>query len=78
MTEPTIAQKGPYGMIIQSGTYKWCSCGLSSTQPFCDDSHLGTEFEPILVEIKKEEEVWWCGCKHSKHKPFCDGTHKTL
>ncbi|GAB4285715.1 MAG: hypothetical protein Kow0098_00040 [Ignavibacteriaceae bacterium] len=78
MSEPTIAQKGPYEILMKPGTYKWCSCGLSITQPFCDDSHLGTDFEPITVTIEKEEVVYWCGCKHSGNKPFCDDTHLKL
>jgi len=78
MEKPEIPQKAPYGMPIQPGSYKWCTCGLSNTQPFCDDSHYGTGFEPLLVEIEEEKQVWWCGCKHSKKAPFCDGTHKNV
>ncbi len=39
MTEPVIAQKGPYALTLQPGTYWWCACGRSKTQPFCDGSH---------------------------------------
>ncbi len=78
MPNPEIYQKEPFEVLVQPGTYKWCSCGLSNTQPFCDDSHFGTEFEPIHVKFDKEEVVYFCGCKHSGNKPFCDDTHKTL
>ena len=52
----------------------WCSCGMSSKQPYCDGSHRLTAFKPI--EFVVEEPVEWafyCGCKLSEDKPFCDG-----
>lgn len=81
MTEPHVAQRGPYLLDLAPGEYRWCSCGRSRTQPFCDDSHAGTPFQPIRFTIeprRQAETVWLCGCKHSKHKPFCDGSHNRL
>ena len=78
MSDPTIAQKSPYVLEVQPGIYKWCACGKSSKQPFCDGTHRGSEFSPIIEEIKETKKVAWCGCKHSLGKPFCDGTHKKL
>jgi CDGSH-type Zn-finger protein len=78
MTEPVIAQKSPY--IIQEKARKvaWCRCGRSANQPYCDGSHKGSEFSPIVVDLAEDKLVKWCGCKHSGNKPYCDGTHKTL
>jgi CDGSH-type Zn-finger protein len=78
MAEPKIAQKSPFVMTIKPGTYKWCQCGESSNQPFCDGSHKKTEFTPMVEVIEEEKKVAWCGCKHSGNKPYCDGTHKNL
>ncbi|MGC8964224.1 MAG: CDGSH iron-sulfur domain-containing protein [Brevinematia bacterium] len=79
MEEPIIAQKSPYIIELEPGTYWWCICGRSKTQPFCDGSHLeGTNFKPIPFEIKQKKTVHLCGCKHTKTKPFCDGSHKIL
>jgi len=36
MSEPKIARKGPFVQATEAGTYYWCSCGQSKTQPFCD------------------------------------------
>jgi CDGSH-type Zn-finger protein len=74
--EPKIAQKGPYVLDLKLGTYWWCACGKSKTQPFCDGSHKGSGIEPVKFELAAATQVALCGCKHSLKKPFCDGTHK--
>ena len=63
---------------MEPGTYAWCACGLSKGQPFCDGSHKGTEFSPLVVKVEEKKLVSWCGCKHAKTKPFCDHTHRQL
>jgi len=78
MSDPTIAQKAPYTQELQPGTYWWCACGKSKTQPFCDGSHKDSGFSPVKLEISETTKVWLCGCKHSADKPFCDGSHKGL
>ena len=81
MTEPEIAQRGPYLQELPPGDYLWCACGRSRTQPFCDGSHEGTPFRPVKFTIKVQggvETVLLCGCKRSRHAPFCDGRHNKL
>jgi len=79
MPEPKIAQKGPFEVEVEAGkSYLWCACGRSKTQPFCDQSHRGTEFHPVRFVAEKSETVWCCGCKRTGTQPFCDGTHETL
>jgi CDGSH iron-sulfur domain-containing protein 3 len=76
--EPRIAQKGPFAIELQPGTYWWCACGRSQNQPFCDGSHKETDITPIKFELTETKKVYLCGCKRSKTKPFCDGTHQKL
>jgi len=78
MSEPVIAQRKPYVLELEAGSYHWCACGRSNNQPFCDGSHQGTGIEPLAFEVKEAGKVWLCGCKHSAHKPYCDGAHKYL
>ncbi|MFZ4581770.1 MAG: CDGSH iron-sulfur domain-containing protein [Paludibacter sp.] len=78
MEKPVIAQKSPYVLEMQPGSYYYCTCGKSAKQPFCDGSHRGSEFTPKKVEIDDIKKVAWCGCKHSSNAPFCDGTHAKL
>jgi CDGSH-type Zn-finger protein len=78
MSEPVIAQKSPIVQKAEPGTYFWCACGKSKSQPFCDGSHKGTGFTPLKTEIKEAKTVAWCGCKHTKKAPFCDGSHAKL
>jgi CDGSH iron-sulfur domain-containing protein 3 len=81
MNDPQVAQRGPYLLDLEPGTYWWCACGRSRRQPFCDGSHKGSVFTPVKFQIEdrgRPETVWLCGCKHSKHMPFCDGTHNKL
>ncbi len=78
MEEPHVAQKKPFVLDMQPGTYFWCSCGKSAKQPFCDGSHKGTSFRPVKTEIPEPKKVAWCGCKKSSNAPFCDGAHTKL
>lgn len=78
MELPVIAQKHSYKIELELGTYWWCACGLSKSQPFCDGSHSGTNFSPVEFTIEEKKIYSLCGCKYSKKKQFCDGTHREL
>jgi CDGSH-type Zn-finger protein len=78
MSEPKIASKHPAVLELEPGTYYWCSCGLSSKQPFCDGSHKGTDFSPQSFQVSEKKKVALCLCKHTKKSPFCDGSHSKL
>ncbi|MBS0235883.1 MAG: CDGSH iron-sulfur domain-containing protein [Proteobacteria bacterium] len=79
MEEPKIAVPHSIKVQVKPGDILlWCTCGRSDTQPFCDNSHIGTGFSPIEYHATEERIVSFCGCKHSHNKPFCDGSHKTL
>jgi len=75
---PEIPQKKSIPLEMEPGTYYWCSCGRSKSQPFCDGSHAGTSFTPHEVVIAEKRTVGWCGCKHSAKGHLCDGAHKKL
>jgi CDGSH-type Zn-finger protein len=77
--KPEIAQKSPYSVEVESGkSYYWCSCGKSKNQPFCDGSHQGSEFTPVVYTATESKTVYFCGCKKSGNKPMCDGSHSKL
>jgi CDGSH-type Zn-finger protein len=79
MPKPVIAQQGPFAVELEQGkTYAWCACGRSSTQPFCDGSHKGTEFSPTVFKAEETKTAYLCGCKHTSNGQFCDGTHGSL
>lgn len=78
MSDPNIAQEYPFTMEVEPGTYAWCACGNSDNQPYCDGSHKGSDFKPVIEKVEETRRVAWCGCKHSGNAPFCDGTHATL
>lgn len=78
MVDPQIPMRSPCVLQVAPGMYAWCACGRSKKQPYCDGSHAGTGFVPVIEKIESERKVAWCGCKHSRNKPFCDGSHKTL
>ena len=78
MPDPDCPQKMPYVLQVEPGTYAWCRCGKSATQPYCDGSHADTEFRPEVVKIEEARNVAWCGCKRSGNGAMCDGTHASL
>lgn len=78
MSEKKIPQKSPYVIEVEPGRYAWCACGSSQNQPYCDGSHKGSDFTPVMEVVEEKKTVAWCGCKHSGNTPFCDGSHKSL
>eukprot|EP01123_Difflugia_compressa_P003774 TRINITY_DN15081_c0_g1_i1.p1 TRINITY_DN15081_c0_g1~~TRINITY_DN15081_c0_g1_i1.p1 ORF type:complete len:153 (-),score=38.21 TRINITY_DN15081_c0_g1_i1:98-556(-) len=75
--KPAIGRKIPYFVNLEKGkTYSWCSCGLSSKQPFCDGSHVHAKgLKPLKFEVQESKKYLLCGCKQTKNKPYCDLTH---
>ena len=66
----------PFCVNIKEGKkYAWCTCNLSSKQPFCDGSHSKTKFKPLIFTAEVSDNVYLCGCKNTKKKTYCDGSH---
>lgn len=79
MATPRIAARQPMEVVFQeSEELLWCACGRSSNQPYCDGSHVGTEFTPVAFTAEKGETAHLCMCKRTGNAPHCDGTHATL
>ena len=70
------AANAPIGInVLEGNSYYWCSCGLSKKQPFCDGSHKGTTFKPLLFKADQSKKVFFCTCKQTNDQPMCDGSH---
>ena len=61
--------------VEKNKSYFWCSCGLSSKQPFCDGSHKNTVFSPVKFISDETKKMFFCTCKQTNNQPFCDGSH---
>lgn len=78
-SNPVVAQKSPYAVDVEAGKSYWfCTCGKSTTQPFCNGGHQGSDFAPKEYKAEKSETVYFCGCKHSGNGMTCDGSHQKL
>jgi len=76
MTKGQRAEEVAIAIDVEQGkSYYWCSCGKSSKQPFCDGSHKGTEFSPLVYKAELTKKVFFCACKQTIKQPFCDGSH---
>jgi CDGSH-type Zn-finger protein len=78
MNEPKIPHYSPIVQEVNAGTYWWCACGASKTQPFCDGAHKGSGYKSLKFEVAEPRTIAWCACKHTKNPPFCDGSHGKL
>ena len=79
MDLPKIVSKTPVKIKIKKDTkYAWCSCGLSTKDPYCDGSHKGTGFKPLIVQEEVDKTIFLCSCKRTSKGPYCDGSHNNL
>lgn len=79
MDAPAAHTKTPFRTALKKGRpVRWCACGLSARQPFCDESHRGGGVEPVVYRAPEDITVALCGCKLTAHPPFCDGSHIEL
>lgn len=79
MSEAVCHQKKPYVVELEADKEYWyCTCGQSSTQPWCDGSHKGSGFAPKSFTVSETKKYGLCGCRASGGQPFCDASHKTL
>lgn len=78
MSQPEIACKSPAVMELEPGTYWWCACGRSKSQPWCDGSHKECGMSPVEFVVTEAKRYALCQCKQSAKGSLCDGTHKRL
>ena len=73
---PIVADNEPALVQLKGGeTHAFCTCGRSEGQPFCDGSHAGTAFTPLLFAVENDQDAALCQCKASANLPYCDGSH---
>lgn len=79
MEKGEVAGEEPIAVEVEEGnSYFWCVCGKSANQPYCDGSHAGTNFRPLMWVAEANETKYFCVCKQTDSRPFCDGSHKRL
>jgi CDGSH-type Zn-finger protein len=76
---PVVADNKPVLVRLKGGeSQAFCTWGRSQRQPFCDGSHAGTNFAPMLLSVDEDQDAALCQCKASANPPYCDGTHRRI
>ena len=79
LTKPIVRRAGPYkfSKLVEGKNYWYCTCGISSKDPFCDGTHKGSKFKCVGFVATADEIHVLCGCKQNKgdKNPYCDGSH---
>ena len=79
MDKPNVADTCPKQVELVAGKkYAFCTCGQSATQPFCDGTHSGTDFIPMVFTAEETKTAHLCQCKQTGTAPYCDGSHKNV
>lgn len=52
---PKITQKSIYITNEKAGKRAFCTCRLSSKDPYCDGSHKGTGFSAEIVILEEDK-----------------------
>lgn len=80
MEKAKVAGTSPIKVSLEKGKkYAWCSCGLSSNQPYCDGAHKGSGFTPKVFVAEESKDVHFCTCKQTdREMGLCNGAHKSL
>ncbi len=79
MSDPIVAANAPMPVQLTAGEEQmWCACGRSANQPFCDGSHVGTDFVPLAFAAESDGEAYLCACKRTGNPPYCDGSHAQI
>lgn len=58
--------------------YKWCTCGHSKTQPFCDHAHreLAPGMKSLRIRVPADGKYLMCMCKQTASPlGLCDNSH---
>ena len=66
--------------VNKGKTYYWCSCGLSKSQPFWDNSHKedAQNRKPLSYAALSDRFISFCTCKKTQLPPLCDSSHRKL
>jgi len=81
---PTLPYRSgfiPITLFLEQGkVYRWCSCGASWNEPFCDHKchYQMTRNRPIVFNVDKSSYYKLCTCKVSANAPFCNSTCLSL
>ncbi len=66
--------KETFVISLEAGSHYICTCGYSQNGPYCDGSHKGTAFKPLVLELESPQMIEISDWKPAQSQPLASSS----